>query len=36
MGFNPHRKQKKRSSDIYIVVVALAITLSLVIWAFAA
>ena len=34
MGFNPHRKQKKRASDLYIVAVALAITLGLVIWAF--
>jgi hypothetical protein len=36
MGFNPHRKQKKRAGDVYIVVLALAITLALVLWAFSA
>lgn len=36
MGFNPHRKQKKRASDIYIVVFALAVTFALVLWALAA
>jgi hypothetical protein len=34
MGFNPHRKQKKRASDIYLVIGALTITLALVAWAF--
>jgi hypothetical protein len=34
MGFNPHRKQKKRASDIYLVVGALVITMALVVWAF--
>ena len=34
MGFNPHRKQKKRASDLYIVAIALVITLGLVVWAF--
>jgi hypothetical protein len=36
MGFNPHRKQKKRASDIYLVAIALAIIVALVIWAFTA
>jgi hypothetical protein len=34
MGFNPHRKQKKQASDIYLVIGALTITLALVAWAF--
>jgi hypothetical protein len=34
MGFNPHRKQKKRASDIYLVIGALVITMALVVWAF--
>jgi hypothetical protein len=34
MGFNPHRKHKKRASDVYLVIVALTVTFALIIWAF--
>jgi hypothetical protein len=33
MGFNPFRGRVNRTSDVAIVVVALAITVALVIWA---
>jgi preprotein translocase subunit SecE len=33
MGLNPFREQTKRTSDVVIVVVALAITVALVVWA---
>ena len=33
MGFNPFRKQVRRSSDIIIVVAALAIVAALLLWA---
>jgi len=33
MGLNPFREQTKRTSDVVIVVVALAITIALVLWA---
>jgi hypothetical protein len=33
VGFNPFRKQVRRSSDIIIVVAALAIVVALVLWA---
>lgn len=34
MGFNPHRKQRRRPSDILFVVAGLVIGLALVAWAF--
>lgn len=34
MGFNPHRKQKRRPSDIIFVVAALVVASALVAWAF--
>jgi preprotein translocase subunit SecE len=33
VGFNPFRKQVRRSSDIVIVVVALAVVAALLVWA---
>jgi len=33
MGLNPFREQTKRTSDVVIVVAALAVTLALVLWA---
>jgi hypothetical protein len=33
MGLNPFREQTKRTSDVAIMVVALAITVALVVWA---
>jgi hypothetical protein len=34
VGFNPHRKYVPKRSDIALVVVALALALGLVLWAF--
>jgi hypothetical protein len=33
MGLNPFREQTKRTSDVVIVVAALAVTVALVVWA---
>jgi hypothetical protein len=33
MGFNPHRKQRRRPSDYLFVVAAIAVALLLVAWA---
>jgi len=33
MGFNPYRKQKRRTSDYVLVVVALAVVAVLLLWA---
>jgi hypothetical protein len=33
MGLNPFREQTKRTSDVVIGVVALAVTVALVVWA---
>jgi hypothetical protein len=35
MGFNPHRRMKRRPSDYVIVAVALLATLALLVWALA-
>ncbi|MCY3653045.1 MAG: hypothetical protein OXH95_09880 [bacterium] len=34
MGFNPFRKQTRRAADLVMVVVAIAVTAGLVLWAF--
>jgi hypothetical protein len=36
VGLNPYRKTRRRPSDIVLVVVALAVALALVLWAFLA
>jgi hypothetical protein len=36
VGFNPYRKQKKRKSDVVLVVSALLLTAVLVVWALGA
>jgi len=34
MGFNPHRKRVRRTSDYVFVVAGVAVALALVLWAF--
>ena len=34
MGFNPHRRYKRRTSDYVLVAVALGLALALVLWGF--